>query len=76
MSGYPKCETCKHWQGGMEDGNRKGTCELSRSRSGRPTSTNLGVLFLAQDYEQYKAFLETSPAFGCLLHSDLAEATL
>ena len=70
---YPKCETCEYWQDSGADKNRKGTCRLSRSERGYPLA-NLGILFCAQDYEQYKAFLETAPSFGCLLHSDLTEA--
>ena len=66
---YPKCETCKHW---TQDGTYlEGDC-LGLYASSSIVGTLRAVLSPAQP--DSPARVMTLPSFGCLLHSDLAEA--
>lgn len=56
---YPRCATCKHWT-------RDHHCERAQSDFGYATDS--GSLAVAHDVESYKAYLETKPDFGCVMH--------
>ena len=75
MSDYPKCKTCKHWeQAEWDDGNCTALTHGSAINCNNPNDATL--LLVAEGHSQDEwGGLYTLPTFGCVLHSDLTEAT-
>lgn len=66
---YPTCQTCKHWDAIYHPiFQPQAECRIINSDSG---DEGMAGVYL----QGATAMLTTRPSFGCLLHSELAEAT-
>lgn len=71
-----RCKTCKHWED--PDANwikvmGFGRCVRAEAYNGLPDDK--ATLAFAEDVEQHRAYLRTSPDFGCLMYEPKPEAT-
>ena len=70
-----RCQNCKYWIKNTEFESSRvyGHCTLSETSFGtaiHPDNEGLAFMFRAQDYESYRAALETSPEFSCIAGID------
>lgn len=68
-----QCKNCKHW-GEPNSYERQGFRECNRIADWYDTENNEDALAMPVDHENYKAWFETRPDFGCVLGEEKEDA--